>query len=67
MLKAIEHVTKQRFAIERLPTVADLRTRRLEMTRAALQESLLGDDRLERFRVVIESLGARSSTRCATP
>jgi ATP-dependent RNA helicase DeaD len=57
MLKTIEHVTKQRFTIEKLPTVADLRTRRLETTRAALQESLLAGDRLERFRVVIEALG----------
>jgi ATP-dependent RNA helicase DeaD len=56
MLKAIEHLTKQRFAIEKLPTVADLRTRRLEMTRSALQETLVAGDRLERFRVVIESL-----------
>ena len=56
MLKTIEQLTKQRFTIEKLPTVADLRTRRLEMTRAALQESLVADDRLDRFRVVIESL-----------
>lgn len=57
MLKTIEQLTKQRFTIEKLPTVADLRTRRLEMTRAALQETLVADDRLERFRVVVESLG----------
>ena len=57
MLKTIEQVTKQRFTIEKLPTVADLRTRRLETTRAALQESLLAGDRLEQFRVVIEALG----------
>jgi ATP-dependent RNA helicase DeaD len=57
MLKTIEQVTKQRFTIEKLPTVADLRTRRLETTRAALQESLLDGDRLEQFRVVIEALG----------
>jgi ATP-dependent RNA helicase DeaD len=55
MLKAIERVTKQRIAMEKVPTVADLRARRLELTRAALQESLLTDD-LERFRVVIETL-----------
>jgi ATP-dependent RNA helicase DeaD len=55
MLKAIERVTGQRITLEQVPTVADLRARRLEMTRAALQESLLGDD-LERFRVVIETL-----------
>jgi ATP-dependent RNA helicase DeaD len=55
MLKAIERVTKQRITMEKVPTVADLRARRLELTRAALQESLLTDD-LERFRVVVETL-----------
>ena len=39
----------------RCPTVADLRARRLELTRAALHESLLEDD-LDRFRVVVETL-----------
>ena len=55
MLKAIERVTKQRIAVEKVPTVADLRARRLELTRAALHETLLSDD-LEHFRVVVESL-----------
>ena len=55
MLKTIERVTKQRIAIEKVPTIADLHARRLELTRAALQESLLEDD-LERFRVVVETL-----------
>ncbi|HEX5598626.1 MAG TPA: DEAD/DEAH box helicase [Micromonosporaceae bacterium] len=55
MLKMIERVTKQRIPVEKLPTVADLRARRLELTRAALHESLLEDD-LERFRVVVETL-----------
>jgi ATP-dependent RNA helicase DeaD len=41
--------------VEKLPTVTDLRARRLELTRAALQASLEDDD-LDRFRVVIESL-----------
>jgi ATP-dependent RNA helicase DeaD len=59
-LKVIERVTKQRIPIEKLPTVADLHARRLELTRAALQESLADDtdgDRLDRFRVVVETLG----------
>jgi len=56
MLKTIERVTKQRIAIEKVPTVADLRARRLELTRAALHESLVDDDDLERFRVVVETL-----------
>jgi ATP-dependent RNA helicase DeaD len=55
MLKAIERATGQRIVVEKIPTVADLRARRLELTRAALRESLLGED-LERFRVVIDTL-----------
>jgi ATP-dependent RNA helicase DeaD len=55
MLKTIERVTSQRIAIEKVPSVADLHARRLELTRAALHESLIEDD-LERFRVVVETL-----------
>ncbi len=55
MLKTIERATKRRIAIEKLPTVADLRARRLDLTRAALRESILEDD-LDGFRVVVESL-----------
>jgi ATP-dependent RNA helicase DeaD len=56
MLKTIERATGQPVAIEKLPTVADLRSRRLELTRAALRESLLKDD-LDAFRAVVEPLG----------
>ncbi|WP_433619099.1 DEAD/DEAH box helicase [Dactylosporangium sp. CA-139114] len=56
MLKTIERVTKQRIAIEKVPSVADLRARRMELTRAALHESLVADNGLERFRVIVESL-----------
>jgi ATP-dependent RNA helicase DeaD len=55
-LKAIEKITKQRIAFEKLPTVADLRARRLELTRAGLEESLLEDGDLDHFRVVVETL-----------
>jgi ATP-dependent RNA helicase DeaD len=55
MLKAIERLTGQRITLEKLPTVTDLRARRLELTRTALQASLEDDD-LERFRVVLDSL-----------
>jgi ATP-dependent RNA helicase DeaD len=55
MLKAIERTTRQRITMEKLPTLADLRARRMELTRAGLRESILDDD-LERFRVVIEPL-----------
>jgi ATP-dependent RNA helicase DeaD len=55
MLKAIERMTKARIAVEKVPTTADLRARRLELTQAALRESLLTDD-LDGFRVVVETL-----------
>ncbi|MEA2129182.1 MAG: ATP-dependent helicase DeaD [Solirubrobacteraceae bacterium] len=56
LLKNIERVTKRPIEVEKVPTVADLRARRLELTRASLEESLLEDD-LDRFRVVVETLG----------
>lgn len=55
MLKTIEKVAGASISVQQVPTVADLRTRRLDLTRAALRESLLGDD-LDRFRVVVETL-----------
>ncbi|HEY6793244.1 MAG TPA: DEAD/DEAH box helicase [Kineosporiaceae bacterium] len=55
LLKNIERATRSRILIAQLPTVADLRARRLELTRAALQESLLTDD-LTPYRVVVETL-----------
>ena len=44
-----------RLKVEKLPTLADLRARRLELTRAALEETLKEDD-FERFRVVLDTL-----------
>jgi ATP-dependent RNA helicase DeaD len=55
MLKAIERVTKRPIEVEKVPTVADLRARRLELTRASLEESLV-EDELDRFRVIVETL-----------
>jgi ATP-dependent RNA helicase DeaD len=55
MLKTIERLTSQPIEIVTLPTVADLKARRLELTRAALHESLL-EDSLEPFRVVFDTL-----------
>jgi ATP-dependent RNA helicase DeaD len=56
MLKAIERLTGQRITIEKVPTVTDLRARRMELTRAAVEASMETED-LERFRVVIDALG----------
>ncbi len=58
MLKTIERTTRQPITIEKLPTLADLRARRLELTAAALREILLKDDDLDAFRAVVEPLGA---------
>ncbi|MDQ2723989.1 MAG: DEAD/DEAH box helicase [Actinomycetota bacterium] len=55
MLKTIERATKRKIAIEKVPTVADLRARRLDLTRAAIREVILTDD-LDGQRVVVESL-----------
>ena len=55
MLKTIERATGHKITVEKIPTVADLRERRLDLTRAALRESLLSDD-LDGVRVVVESL-----------
>jgi ATP-dependent RNA helicase DeaD len=56
MLKAIERSTGRPIAVEKLPTVADLRARRLELTRDAIREIVLKED-LDAFRSVIEPLG----------
>ena len=58
MLKVIERVTKQPITIEKLPTVADLRARRLELTGAALREILADGGDLEAFQAVVEPLSA---------
>jgi ATP-dependent RNA helicase DeaD len=55
LLKSIEKATKQKIAVETLPTVADLRARRLELTRGALEAALAEDDG-DRYRVVVDSL-----------
>src|SRR5580698_4170741 len=55
MLKTIEKVTKQSISVEKLPTVADLRARRLELTRSALAEQLQDAD-YEQYRVIVETL-----------
>jgi ATP-dependent RNA helicase DeaD len=55
LLRNIEHVTGQKIQLEMVPTVVDLRARRLELTRASLQETLLEGD-YEHYRVVVEAL-----------
>jgi ATP-dependent RNA helicase DeaD len=56
-LRTIERATGQRIELARVPTVADLRARRLELTRKALRETILGGD-LGDFRAVVDELSA---------
>jgi len=57
LLRNIEHATHQRIEIATVPTVADLRARRLELIRAALHEALVSGE-YDRHRVVAEGLAA---------
>ncbi|HEX3098121.1 MAG TPA: DEAD/DEAH box helicase [Usitatibacter sp.] len=54
-LRNIERITRQKIDIAKVPTVADVRARRLEVTQASLREALLADDN-EHFRVVVDAL-----------
>ncbi len=55
LLRSIEAVTKQKIEVATVPSVADLRARRLELTSAALRERLIAGE-LDDVRVVVESL-----------
>ncbi len=55
LLKNIQHLTKQQIHVAKVPTVADLRARRLELTRASLREAILAN-RSEDVRVIVDSL-----------
>lgn len=54
-LRNIENITKQKIEIATVPTVADMHVRRVELTRATLQEILI-DGELDEYRGVVESL-----------
>ncbi|HZF47110.1 MAG TPA: DEAD/DEAH box helicase [Polyangiaceae bacterium] len=55
LLRNIEQLTKQKIDIAKVPTVADLRARRLESTRASLREAVV-EGGLDPYRVAVESL-----------
>ncbi len=57
MLRTIQHATGQAITVATIPTIADLRNRRLELTRAALRETVLAGE-LDTFRTVVEELGS---------
>ncbi|MDB5328960.1 MAG: cshA 1 [Phycisphaerales bacterium] len=55
LLKQFEKQTRGKIEIAQVPTIADLRAKRLELTRVALRESILAGD-LDHYRVAVESL-----------
>ena len=55
LLRNIERLTGRRLELKTVPSVADLRARQLEQTRATLREALVAGG-AESFRVVVESL-----------
>ncbi len=55
LLRNIERMTKQRIEIATVPTVADLKSRRLELARATLREAIL-EGELNMYRGICESL-----------
>src|SRR5688572_6923233 len=56
-LRNIERLTNHRIEIAKVPTVADLQARRLDMTIASLREALSGEEN-EHYRVVVDSLSS---------
>ncbi len=55
LLRVIENFTRAKIEVATVPTVADLRARQLDLTRASLRERILAGD-FEHVRVVVESL-----------
>ena len=55
MLRSIESFTKQKIDILTVPTVAELRSKRLDVTRASIRELILAGD-LDDVRVVVDTL-----------
>ena len=55
LLRNIEQLTGQRMQVESVPTVTDLRARRMELTGATVRAALVAGE-LEQYTVIVESL-----------
>ncbi|MFM7536154.1 MAG: DEAD/DEAH box helicase [Acidimicrobiales bacterium] len=55
LLKNLERASGRPIAVEKVPTVADLRVRRLELTRAAVREAVLAGG-LDHLQVIVDAL-----------
>ena len=57
LIRSIEAATRQKIEVATVPTVADLRAKRVELTQAAVRERIEAGD-LEDVRVVVQSLAS---------
>ena len=57
MLRSIEQLTRQKIEVAQLPTVLDVRAKKLEITRASIREALVAG-KLEGYQVVVEQLAS---------
>ena len=55
LLRNIEQITKRKISVESVPTAYDLRARRLELTKSALEDALAGDA-FGKYRTIVEAL-----------
>ena len=62
LLGNIERLTKQKIAIEKIPTVADLRAKQMELTLDTLREAVEADG-LEQFAAVVDALAGEFELR----
>jgi len=62
LLANIERLTKQTISVEKVPSVADLRARQVEVTVDAIRESLAADD-LDDYYAVLNGLAGEDSDR----
>lgn len=56
-LRSLEKITQAKIEVRSVPSVTDVRAKRLELVRVAVKEELLAHD-FERYRVVLEQLGS---------
>ncbi|MBI3355469.1 MAG: DEAD/DEAH box helicase [Nitrospirae bacterium] len=61
LLRSIEQHTKAKVTVAPVPSVTDLLAKRLERTRAAVQEAMRADD-IEEFKEVVQAMAASGDT-----
>ncbi|MBO5659219.1 MAG: DEAD/DEAH box helicase [Duodenibacillus sp.] len=54
-LRSLEGITKAKIELRSVPSVTDVRAKRMELTRAAVNEELLADN-FDKYRVLVEQL-----------